>query len=129
LTNFRLCPSHNTSKEEKLAVAARKNDRLVVRLDGSLTLNRARDLHGALQEALGSGHPVVVDCADAAEVDVTFLQLLLAARRGADALGRSLSLGQPASGALRLALRRCGLDPAADPRDIAFFGLEQGIAP
>jgi anti-anti-sigma regulatory factor len=123
-----LCPSHNTSQEEKLVVAARKNDRLVVRLDGSLTLNRARDLHAGLQDALGSGNAVILDCAEASDVDVTFIQLLLAARRGADALGKSLSLAQPASGALRLALRRCGLDPAADPRDLAFFGLEQGIA-
>lgn len=56
--------------------------------------------------------PVVVSFADVAEVDLTFAQLLEAARRTAAATGRSIRLERPAEGPVLQVLQRGGfLDP------------------
>ncbi len=66
-----------------------------------LRLAEAGMIRTALLTSLnGTSSTIAVDCADAAEVDVSFIQLLLAARRTAQARGKCLALSAPASGAL-----------------------------
>ena len=57
---------------------------------------------------------VEIDCRGATEVDVSLIQLILAARASARQAGRSLTLAQPADGKLREALQRGGFIAAAD---------------
>ena len=57
--------------------------------------------------------PIVLDCSGVSEVDISFIQLVLAARTTARARGRELRLGAPAQGAL-LAYRTKGGFLASD---------------
>lgn len=84
----------------------------VVRLAGDLSLRTCEATHAALLNALSAHDEVVVDCAGAEEIDASFLQLLLAARRTAAGRGCRLSLQAAASEPLLDALARAGLiDP------------------
>lgn len=86
----------------------------VLRFDGTLTLPRIGAIRAALIGAIDGGPAVEIDCAKAAEIDVSFIQLLLAARRAAAMRGKSLTFAAPASGALLQALERGGFLTSAD---------------
>lgn len=75
-----------------------------VRLSGPLTIRRAGELRDALLAALGSHQSIIVDLQDDAEADISFVQLLLAARQSARAQGRQIALKQPGAGPLRTVL-------------------------
>jgi len=92
---------------------ARVDAKRVLRFDGSLTLPKAEAIRSVLAAALDKGGVVAIDCGAATEVDVSFIQLLLAARRSAAQRGASLALVAPATGALRAALERGGFLTAA----------------
>jgi anti-anti-sigma regulatory factor len=88
-------------------------------LDGALTVARAEDVRDAVLAALAEPAGLVVDCSGATQVDLAFLQIMLAAARTAATRGTSLSLAAAPSGPLATALARGGFapDPArsADP--------------
>lgn len=76
------------------------------------------ELAAALREP-GRG-PVVVDIGGVTEADLTFIQLLEAARRSAAEADRDLTLAQPAGPAVQEILQRGGfLD--ADPSRATFW--------
>ncbi|HYN37716.1 MAG TPA: STAS domain-containing protein [Rhodospirillales bacterium] len=86
---------------------------LVVRFEGALTVREAHSIRDALSAALHSGNAVIVDCRDAADVDLSFVQMLIAARLSAAAHRTSFALAAPAEGPLLRVLNRAGLlDPA-----------------
>jgi ABC-type transporter Mla MlaB component len=87
---------------------ARSRAKRIVCLEGSLTLPRVQAAHAALATALKQASAVEVDCANATDVDVSFIQLLLAARRSSIDQGKSFALAAPAAGALLNALERGG---------------------
>jgi anti-anti-sigma regulatory factor len=88
-------------------------------LNGPLTVRHAPEIHLRLREALGQGS-VTVDCRAADEFDLSFIQLILAARRSAAATGRTLRLAHPADATLLDRLQQAGMvrlgdeEPAAD---------------
>ena len=89
--------------------------------DGLLTLRTVEALQTRLADALATHDHLIVDCSAATEVDLSVVQLLLAARRTAADDGKTLLLAQPAGEALDKTLRRGGfLDPAGGG-DIAFW--------
>jgi anti-anti-sigma regulatory factor len=76
---------------------------------GALTLGSV-DVHRAeLLAALERGGDVVVDCSAATDVDLSFLQLLIAGRISAGRRGRSLNLNCSADSPVRSALVICGI--------------------
>lgn len=80
-----------------------------VDLGCDLTIRKAAVIHEQLQQALsGKEEAVTLDCRRAEEVDVSALQLIVAARKSAQILGRRLTLAAPAFGVLRDALERGG---------------------
>lgn len=79
--------------------------------DGPLTLARADAIGSELVAAIADGVDIEVDCAGAERVDVSFIQLIVAARQAAQANGTSLTLRHPAAGELLNALRRGGFVP------------------
>jgi|SRR5690348_9466080 len=87
---------------------ARINAKRILRFDGSLTLAKAEAIRAALAAALDAGAPIAIDCGGATDVDVSFIQLVLAARRSAAQRGASFALATPAAGPLRAALERGG---------------------
>lgn len=91
-----------------------------VMLGGPLTVRSIAPMHERLLAALRQYPAVTVDLSRAGEIDLSFIQLMLAARKSAAAAGKRLSLGAPAAGALHDALVCAGLiasagdQPAAD---------------
>jgi ABC-type transporter Mla MlaB component len=59
-------------------------------------------------EALSGHDSVILDCADATEIDVAFVQILVAASRAATRSNKRIELKRPPDGVLAEALRRCG---------------------
>lgn len=92
--------------------------------DGALTLANVNDVRTSLIAALQANKLVVLECNAPREVDLSFIQCLLAARRSAAEQGKSIALAAPADGSLREVLLRGGFLSAsdADPQpDEAFW--------
>ena len=85
-------------------------------------MQRAEAHRAALLAALRDANDIEVDCSKATEVDVSLLQLLVAAHRSASEQGKSLRLWPPANGVLLDALVRGGfVDPALPPASNGFW--------
>jgi len=80
---------------------------LVVECGGDLTIGHAEDLRDRLCAALEAGRDVLVDCTQAGEVDLSFIQLLQAARVSAARRGISLRLRD--GGAVAAVVNAAGL--------------------
>ncbi|HVI51892.1 MAG TPA: STAS domain-containing protein [Candidatus Sulfotelmatobacter sp.] len=83
---------------------------VVIGFSGSATIRQADDVAHRLRQALESSDRIEVDCSELDEVDVTFLQLILAAHKSAEADGKVLVLSSPAKGALLDAVAICGAE-------------------
>jgi DNA-binding transcriptional ArsR family regulator len=84
-----------------------------------LTVRLAKQIRARIIEALGQFPSVTIDCSGATEVDLSFIQLILSARKSASASAKTLSLAQPADGALLEALRQAGLVAPAEREPVA----------
>lgn len=99
-----------------------------LRFDGSLTVSRARDVHSRLLDAIRTSPWVELDCSAAEEVDTTFLQLIVAASRSAQAMAKRFDVRAPAGGPLWEAVERSGLDPEELCLTTAAGRTEKGIS-
>lgn len=93
-------------------------------LDSTATVRTAEDIHDRLSKALQAHATVEVDCAAIEEVDLSLVQLLLAARESARRAGKALVLTGPAAGPLSRALAQGGFLSGANGRagsDEAFW--------
>ena len=81
----------------------------VVACTGSLTLPRADEFRDLIVAALGGDDDLIVDTTAASEADLSFLQIIVAARRTARRLGRRVHLRAPPDGPLMAAARAAGL--------------------
>ena len=87
----------------------------ILSLTGSLTTPRAEAVHAEVF-AVVSGHPnVAIDCSNASEMDVAFIQILVAANRFAAQSGKTVALASPPAGLLAETLNRCGFSPPKRP--------------
>jgi ABC-type transporter Mla MlaB component len=77
-------------------------------LDGAQTVRTIDATYRNLTAALAEHATVSVDCSAATEVDVSLIQLLLAARASAARAGKTVALAAPASGVLAAALIQGG---------------------
>jgi ABC-type transporter Mla MlaB component len=84
-------------------------------LEGALTTRSIDAVRNRLAAALSEHAAIELDCSAAVEVDLSLIQLLIAARRSAVEAGKQLTLAQPADGALRAALMQGGFLPAVGP--------------
>ncbi len=64
-----------------------------------------------MMQALSDHASVILDCAGATEIDVAFVQILIAASRTAAKSNKRIELKRPPDGPLPEALRRCGFPP------------------
>lgn len=90
-----------------------------VALGENLDVAASEAIHEQLREGLRSTTRLVLDAAKATEVDVTFLQMLVAAHRTAERAGKSIVFASPPSGALAASLARCGFTPRAGATSLA----------
>ncbi|HEY1942011.1 MAG TPA: STAS domain-containing protein [Roseiarcus sp.] len=77
-------------------------------LRGSLTTANSEETRAAVMQALSGHDAVILDCAGATEIDLTFVQILVAASRTATQTHKRIEFESPASGPLAEALRRSG---------------------
>lgn len=80
----------------------------------SLTVREAEQIHASLVQAVRDQQAIVLDCRSARAIDLSFIQLVLAARKSALAAGKTLFVIPPANGLLSDVLRRTGLLGAPD---------------
>ena len=97
---------------------------VVIGFFGAATIRQADDIAERLKQALATSDRIEIDCTEVTEVDVTFMQLILSARKSAEAAGKALTLSAPASGALLDAVTICGAQDG--PR--ANFWLERSAS-
>ncbi|RCK79105.1 MAG: hypothetical protein OZSIB_0447 [Candidatus Ozemobacter sibiricus] len=67
----------------------------VLRLQGEIGLEQAKTVHHALVQALSQTSRLLIDLSQVTTVDLTLVQLLLAARRSAAEQGKALCLRAP----------------------------------
>jgi anti-anti-sigma regulatory factor len=93
-------------------------------LKGPVTLQAVEAIHAQFL-ALEDRPSITIDCSAATEVDVSLVQLILAARASAQRTGRSIALAKPADGVLLDTLERGGFFSAAhdDASDYHDFWL------
>jgi anti-anti-sigma regulatory factor len=81
----------------------------VVELQGSLSLRQAEEVRQRLGQALEAGQAVALDVRELTEVDISILQLIVAARVSAMHRGIELRLVKAEKGAFDEALEGFGL--------------------
>ncbi len=88
------------------------DDRLL--LKGALTIRTAEIVCATLHETFARHPSILIDCGGADEVDLSFVQLLVAARASAQRLGNSVALAERPDGALLDAFTRAGFRVATE---------------
>lgn len=88
------------------------------------TVRTIAGLHKSLLQALQKCRTVQLGLQAGTETDLTFVQLVEAARRHATAKGKAIALKEPASGSLREVLERGGF--LAAPAARSFWLHEKG---
>lgn len=88
----------------------------VIEISGDAGLRAAQDIALSLGKALADHDKVAIATHAVTSADITTIQLLLAARKQAQASGKSLALAKPPIGPLRTLLIETGcLDAAGQP--------------
>jgi ABC-type transporter Mla MlaB component len=77
-------------------------------LRGRLITPTSEDTHRSIRMTLAKCESLVLDCSEASEIDVSFLQLLVAAQRTAERSRKTIAFSAPPQGVLADAFRRCG---------------------
>jgi anti-anti-sigma regulatory factor len=90
-------------------MADRLHETSVLTFSGPATIASCHDIHARLLAALEADGDVAVECSGISEMDISFVQMLLAARRSAEARRKRLTLASPAQGVLLETLSRAGL--------------------
>jgi hypothetical protein len=93
----------------------------VVELPESLTVRSIADFATRLAEIMDSDAAVELDAGRLGEVDLSFVQLMLAARAHAAQRGGALRLASPAGPAIAALLERAGFLTDPDPADLDFW--------
>ena len=96
-------------------------------LDGSVTIRTIDSIHERLSELLQTHERVEVDCSAVEDADLQLVQLLLSARKSAQAMRKTLALSAPVSDKLRSVLLRSGVLAAGEAGsgvDMEFWGKE-----
>ena len=96
--------------------AASAQIRIVLR--GSLTIAACEAAHLELARNLAAASSVVIETDGDAEVDLAFIQLLIATQRSAERSGKLVALAAPPAGGLAEALISCGFQPAPNATDL-----------
>jgi len=107
-----------------MAAPAKKSSNGTIKLDGMRTIRTAEQSHTILLEALRSASSITLDCSQTSEADISFVQLLLSARKTAAEFRKNLKLSGPANAPVRGVLVRGGFLRADSPADELRFWLK-----
>lgn len=89
------------------------------------TIREIAEIHQQLLQAFAGANRLCLDIDDDAQVDLSFVQLIEAARRYAEESGKTLLLARPAGANVRAVLDRCGLAAASSARSARFWFHEE----
>jgi HPt (histidine-containing phosphotransfer) domain-containing protein/anti-anti-sigma regulatory factor len=90
-------------------MVAAEQGSLVLRFEDQLTVAHAQEAHARISSALANHASVIIDVSNPQDIDLTFLQILIAANKTAKANGRQLLINAPADGMLADKLKAAGL--------------------
>jgi anti-anti-sigma regulatory factor len=93
----------------------------VLEISPSVTVRTAADFRQSLLDALEADDQIELDITELAEVDLSFVQLVHAAREQARRAGKHIHLLQPAGPALTALLDRAGFLTAPDSAELEFW--------
>lgn len=79
-----------------------------IALTGAVGVREIAGLAGQLREQLSAPGPLLIDCTEVTEIDLSVVQVFVAAHKSARADGRSLALRAPADGPLCRLLKAAG---------------------
>lgn len=96
-------------------------DKCVIELPCDLSIRGIADVYTEMNDALAGDGDFILVVPDAAMPDVSFIQLVEAARLKAEMAGGTLSLSKAADGALHAVLERGGFLTDMRPRDAKFW--------
>lgn len=96
----------------------------VVDITGAANVQTITEIHRELLQGLQQNRAVELQLGSAADIDLTFVQLVESARRYAAAEGKTVALSEPATPGFREILQRGGFLAAAADR--AFWLHEAG---
>jgi ABC-type transporter Mla MlaB component len=91
------------------------NSTFTLTLSGDVSVKSAQDLLERLKQAISTNSAVSLECRDITQADVTTVQTLLAARKKAESLGKSLTFAGPPGPKLQSVLERAGFLSPAQP--------------
>ncbi|MGG7577789.1 STAS domain-containing protein [Rhizobium sp. Nf11,1] len=92
-----------------------------INLPGVLSIRHVAELHSKLMDEFNSKYDIVVSIIADAEADISFIQLIEAARRQAKSDGKTFRLSSPVSGSLLKVLERAGFIESFDQEDLKFW--------
>ncbi|MBB4191578.1 hypothetical protein GGE45_001108 [Rhizobium aethiopicum] len=92
-----------------------------ITLPALLNIRHAAELHTKLIGAFRSKDTILFSIPADAEADLSFIQLIEAARRQAKVAGKTLNLSSPASGSVLKVLERAGFIESFDQEDLKFW--------
>ncbi|WP_237152210.1 hypothetical protein [Oryzibacter oryziterrae] len=102
-------------------------NRTLVQLPSNLSVRDISIVHGKLAEVLDQSESISLVVPDDAVSDISFVQLVEAARVKAEVSGKTIALASPAKGNLREVLDRCGLLTDASRNDLQFWLHEETV--
>jgi anti-anti-sigma regulatory factor len=95
----------------------------IVTLSGVIDIRSIDNSFMKIKQAADEGHSLEINLADVTDIDLTFLQLIEAARRSAAQAGAGIRLSRPADGIVLETLRRGGfLNSPEDERTRFWLG-------
>ncbi|MGR9170903.1 STAS domain-containing protein [Rhizobium sp. KDH_Rht_773_N] len=92
-----------------------------ISLPEALSIRNASEVYTKIINQFRDSNNVTLSLPENAEADLSFLQLIEAARRQAKATGKTFTLSAPASGSLLRVLERAGFTEAFDQEDKKFW--------
>ncbi|WP_160011272.1 STAS domain-containing protein [Rhizobium sp. 18055] len=93
-----------------------------------LSIRNISDIHSKITALFENNDSVVLDIPDRAEADLSFVQLIEAVRRHAEANDKVLALAAPANGHVLKVLERAGFLEAFSGEDTKFW-LHEEVKP
>jgi MFS superfamily sulfate permease-like transporter len=99
-----------------------------ISLPDTMSIRNISDISSNILELFENKNSITLDIADGAEADLSFVQLVEAARRHAKTHNKEISLAAPATGHVLKVLQRAGFLEAFNGEDTKFW-LHEEVKP
>lgn len=108
-------------------MAESSNSEGKVSLPSVLSIRDIADVCLQIRNSLNTHDRVVLDVPSNASVDLSFLQLMDATRKQADALGKTFTLARPVDDSVKAVLERAGFLPFDRAEDSRFWFHKENL--